>query len=314
MPSLAKHLQETFQALCPRGWMCQDEVVILPKELNKLLGYESRADVLLSHRDGTQRFWIEFEISRADPVANHAKFATAHLFKPWLPSDIFISMVSPHVVRGRRNLAANTTTLMRHLGIQAFQTPLFPYLDGLEIKRLNHLSLEDLQREMLDVKREIDRTFAVAQPVVSFDTHLIHFVANHTDVMLNLHQWHEDLQVTKLRGLWDKRTVTYFVYDPRTKRFAPSKFCAFMVKKTTNNAFVRHMTVDQYVTFDERESRFDGHVARKHLEKHLAMKRISLDTDSTIEQQFEHWLKKYSDAITLHPRGPIFLVPPTWFA
>jgi hypothetical protein len=29
--------------------------------------------------------WIEFEVSRADPVANHAKFATAHLFQPQRP-------------------------------------------------------------------------------------------------------------------------------------------------------------------------------------------------------------------------------------
>ena len=125
MPSLAKHLQKAFSDICPQGWTCQDEVTILSNELNRLLGYQSRADVLLSSVDNTQRVWIEFEISRADPVANHAKFATAHLFKPWSPSDTFISMVSPHVSRGRRNLAANTITLMRHLGIQAFQTPLF---------------------------------------------------------------------------------------------------------------------------------------------------------------------------------------------
>jgi hypothetical protein len=31
---------------------------------------------------GSRRLWIEFEISRADPVANHAKFATAQLFQP----------------------------------------------------------------------------------------------------------------------------------------------------------------------------------------------------------------------------------------
>lgn len=317
MPSLAKHLQETFYDLCPQGWMCQGEVAILPTELNKLLGYESRADVLLSNTDGTKRFWIEFEISRADPVANHAKFATAHLFKPWLPSDTFISMVSPHVARGRRNLAANTITLMRHLGIQAFQIPLFPYLDGSKIKSLNHLSLEDLQNTPLNVQGELDRAFAVAQPIVSSDTHLIHFVANYTDVMLNLHHWHEGLQEVSGRDVWGKRTVTYFVYDPRTKRFAPSKFCAFMVKQlplSTYNTFVTHMTIDQYVTFDESESRFDGHIARKYLEDQLAMERLPVETDSAIDQQFEKWFKRYADVITLHPRGPIFLVPPKWFA
>jgi hypothetical protein len=317
MPSLAKHLQKTFQEICPKGWTCQDEVTILSDELNRLLGYTSRADVLLSNVDSTQRFWIEFEISRADPVANHAKFATAHLFKPWLPSDMFISMVSPHVTRGRRNLAANTITLMRHLGIQAFQTPLFPHLDGSKIKSLNHLSLEDLQNTSLNIQGELDRAFAVAQPVVSKDTHLIHFVPNYTDVMLNLHQWHEDLKDVSGRDLWGKRTVTYFVYDPRTKRFAPSKFCAFMVKQMplpTHHTFVKHMTMDQYVTFDENETRFDGHIARKYLEDQLAMQIVSPDSDSAIARKFEQWLKRYADVITLHPRGPIFLVPPKWFA
>ena len=33
------------------------------------------ADVLLERVDGSRRLWVEFEVSRADPVANHAKFA-----------------------------------------------------------------------------------------------------------------------------------------------------------------------------------------------------------------------------------------------
>jgi hypothetical protein len=315
MPSLAQHLQQTFSNICPQGWTCQEEVAILSDDLNRLLGYTSRVDILLSNLDDTQRLWIEFEISRADPVANHAKFATGHLFKPWSPSDTFISMVSPHIVRGRRNLAANTTTLMRHMGIQAFQTPLFPYCDGSEIKRLNHLPIQDLQNTHLNIKGELDRVFAVVQPVVSTDAHLIYFVANNTDVMLNLHRWHEDLKEMKFRVLWGKRTVTYFVYDPRTKRFAPSKFCAFMATtKQTQNAFVTHMTIGQYVTLDESESRFDGHIARKHLEDHLAMGQVALKTDLVIARHFEKWLNDHSDTISLHPRGPIFLVPPKWFA
>jgi len=70
-----------------------------------LFGYTSRADILLTKDDGSRRLWIEFEISRADPMANHAKFATAHLFSRQLQTDCFISMVISHVVRGRRNLA-----------------------------------------------------------------------------------------------------------------------------------------------------------------------------------------------------------------
>jgi hypothetical protein len=50
---------------------------------------------------------VELEVSRADPVANHVKFATAHLVSPMPAGDAFVSMVSRHVVRGRSNLAAH---------------------------------------------------------------------------------------------------------------------------------------------------------------------------------------------------------------
>ena len=82
--------------------------------LEALLGYRPRVDVLLEREDGSRRLWIEFEVSRADPVANHAKFATAHLFQPQAEADSFLAMVSPHVARGRRSLihfAGNLTGL-----------------------------------------------------------------------------------------------------------------------------------------------------------------------------------------------------------
>jgi hypothetical protein len=43
------------------------------------------------------------------------------------------------VARGRRNLAANTIALMRHSGMNAFQTTLLPNIAPVEIRRLNHL-------------------------------------------------------------------------------------------------------------------------------------------------------------------------------
>jgi len=105
MGNLTTYLQRAFSEQCPKGWTSNSEVQLLSDELNDLFGYSSRADILLTKDDGSRRLWIEFEISRADPVANHAKFATAHLFSRQLQTDCFISMVSSHVVRGRRNLA-----------------------------------------------------------------------------------------------------------------------------------------------------------------------------------------------------------------
>jgi hypothetical protein len=119
---------------------------LLPTELTQLLGYDPRADVVLTNTVNRSRIWIEFEVSRADPVANHAKFATTTLFNPQSPADHFVSMVSPHIDRGRRNLAAATIRLMRRIGMSAFQTTLLPLTPPNEVKRLNHLPVEQLFR------------------------------------------------------------------------------------------------------------------------------------------------------------------------
>jgi len=83
MGQLANFLQESFVVQPPLGWSCHRELRVLSSDFEQLLGYSPRADVCLETIDASRRIWIEFEISRADPVANHAKFATAHLFKPF---------------------------------------------------------------------------------------------------------------------------------------------------------------------------------------------------------------------------------------
>ena len=107
MGQLASYLQDQFVARSPPGWSCEVEARVLDGRFEELLGYAPQADVLLASDDGRFRLWIEFEVSRADPVANHAKFATVHLFQPQRLTDTFVSMMSSHVAKGRRNLAAN---------------------------------------------------------------------------------------------------------------------------------------------------------------------------------------------------------------
>src|SRR5262245_3810874 len=124
--TLTPFLQREFKRHAPPGWECASEVPLLPAELIRLLGYDPRADVMFNDPASRSRIWVEFEVSRADPVANHAKFATAHLYAPQAPSDHFISMLSPHIDRGKRNLAAATIRLMRRVGMSAFQTTLLP--------------------------------------------------------------------------------------------------------------------------------------------------------------------------------------------
>lgn len=82
MGQLARYLQDQFVARTPRGWHSETEARMLDERFEKLLGYAPQADVLLASNDGLHRLWIKFEVSRADSVANHAKFATAPLFQP----------------------------------------------------------------------------------------------------------------------------------------------------------------------------------------------------------------------------------------
>ena len=94
MGNLALFLQKSFIENCPSGWECFYEKPLLNLHQKALLGYSPKADVLLAKLDGSLRLWIEFEVSRADPVANHAKFATTHIFFPRPDPDIFLSMVT----------------------------------------------------------------------------------------------------------------------------------------------------------------------------------------------------------------------------
>ena len=319
MPTLTRYLQQEFTNRCPSGWKCEHECRLLTRELEQTLGYFPRADLLLEKHDGSRRFWIEFEISRADPVANHAKFATGHLFQPQSSTDVFISMVSSNVGQGRRNLAFNAIYLMRHIGMKAFQTVLLPQLSSEEIKRLNHM--RSLENEKLPVQLEIERIFTVSDTVLTAEDRHIHFASDIFEVMLNLKKWNCDLATSEGRGVWGRRTVTYFVHNPSSGEFAPSKFCAYVAIPTLDSINVTRpsapmrseMTVNLYATLENADSRFDGYRAQVHLRKHLRMAVIPHEKSSAVEQLFRKWLEKYSDSIMVHPRGPIFLIPPQWF-
>ncbi len=310
MGTLPTYLQHAFAETCPQNWSVTTEVALLADDLAELLGYRPKADLLLTHIDG-RRIWVEFEISRADPVANHAKFATAHLFQPQPPYDSFLSMVSPHVSRGRRNLSAATVTLLRRIGMAAFQTTLLPHLSPSEIKRLNDTPLQQLLAEALPVADELDRVFAVTEPLVTDNIGRIHFAGDILEVFLNLRRWQRELTDPAIRKQWGKRTITYFVVEPRRLLFAPSKFCAYVdVLAPTPGAA---MTVARYLSLDGREPLFDGHRARIHLTRHLAFVEQPLAALPSLQPAFERWLATNADTITVHQRGPILLLPPPWF-
>lgn len=321
MGALTTYLQREFTRLSPPGWACRHETRLLPIDLENLLGYAPRVDLLLAHEDGTRRLWIEFEVSRADPVANHAKYATAHLFRPQPEGAAFVAMVSPHVARGRRNLAANMISVMRRMGIDAFQTPLFPHMPPEEVQRLNHLGLSGLTLELPPVEPELERALSVSQPVLSTPAHRIHYAGDLLEVMLNLRRWNEDVATPEGAGLWGCRTITYFVFDPHSRGFAPSKFCAYVPiarspidRGDADTVNIRAMmSLRLYATLDGTEAMFDGTKARVHLTRRLAMVPRPLEERPELRPAFDKWLDRHSGRISIHPTGPIILSAPTWF-
>ena len=321
MGALTYYLQQEFATWCPAGWTCHRESRLLTAELERTLGYAPRADVLLERVEPPRRLWIEFEVSRADPVANHAKFATAHLFQPQDPTDTFLSMVSPHVTRGRRNLAANTVSLMRHLGMSAFQTVLFPHLTPGEIKRLNHLSLRELRSERIDVSREIARALDVSEPLRTRSPFRIHRAGDLLDVVLNVGSWNRGIDSAAGRAAWGRRIILYFVFDPESTDFAPSKFCAYLpvidpsqdAPSTAPILRRPEMTLTVYSALDQREADFDGARARVHLTRALGMRRVEAGEDPIVDAAFGEWLRRHSERIGVHLAGPVFLIPPAWF-
>lgn len=321
MGNLTTYLQRQFIEHCPAGWQCYAEQDVLSGDLADLLAFQARADVLLSKNDGSRRLWIEFEVSRADPVANHAKFGTAHIFQPKPHSDVFISMVSSHVTRGRHNLAAASIFMLREIGINAFQTLLFPMKPAEEIKALNHRTVPQLLAdETLSAQPELERAIVVSSPIDSLNEHRIFFASNVLEVMLNLREWNVELQTAEGKAQWGKRTVTFFVFDPNTGQFAPSKYCAFIPVRisdasgATKDPLPLMMDTHTYAALDETETRFDGAIARRHLCHQLSFKEQSIDSVSTeIRKAFDNWASTHSQSIRIHPRGAVILRPALWW-
>jgi hypothetical protein len=319
MGNLTSFLQREFAHHCPPNWTCHYEAALLPKDLERILGYAPRADVLLERHDGSRRLWIEFEVSRADPVANHAKFATAHLFSPQPPSDTFVAMVSPHVTRGRRNLAAATVALMRHVGMNAFQTALLPHLTATEVQRLNYASPKQLDYERLRTEDEVHRALQIVEPIASVPDLRIHLAGDLFSVMLNVRQRNQDLATDTGAASWGTRIVTYFVFDPSSGAFAPSKFCAYAAissgaeRPASPASTLGLMTLDVYTQAEALGRRLDGHEARDHLTRNLAMAPERPEGSSTILAAFSRWFERNQAHIRVHPTGPLFLTPPEWF-
>ena len=331
---LARYLQDQFRARCPDGWQCTAERPLLDARDRALLGYDPRADIALERTDGTRRLWIEFEISRADPAANHAKFATAHLFRPWGPSDAFVSMISAHVARGRRNLGAGMIHLMRQVGIDAFQTVLLPDLGKERIKLLN-TSARALHEARPDVIPEIERILEVAQPVATTTAGRLHFASDVFDVLLNLRRWNEEADDPLTAAHWRRRAVRYLVLDRVTGWCAPAKFAAYVLlpsraptdtppsppsRSTPGHVGMpvsigidSRMTFERYLHLDAAEPLFDGHRAWTHLTRQLAFTSRAYQDTPAEAVLFDAWYARREHLLHVDRQHLRLLLPPPSF-
>ena len=264
-------------------------------------------DLLLESRQTGERLWLELEISRADPVANHAKFASAHLLQPLSERDTFVSLVSNHVARGRANLAAHAIYLLRIAGLKAFQIPLLPELDARKVMALNQgeASLDGLPN--LDVRGIIDLT----RPVASVDAGRIYYATNALEVLLNLQQWNRDMTDMHCRNAWGRRRIRYLVAHPSSGLFAPSKFCAYTRMPLPNDTpgfQTPAMTVPAYTQIKPETGIFDGQKARLRLER-LGFHRMHLSACTpSLRQRFASWLELHDGQVNVDMDSCEFLV------
>lgn len=295
---IAETLQRRWVEEPPAGWIAAREVGVISAEEARMLGYQPKADLVLQNPSTSQRVWIELEISRADPAANHVKFGSAHLLNPLPASDAFVSLVSRHVTPGRSNLAAHAVWLLRAGGLRAFQMPLLPQLDAVTIKQLNQggLSLDRLPTP------DLGEILLATEPDGSSDGSGIYRVTNRLEVILNIHQWNKDMVSEVARAAWGRRRVRYFVHDKSSNLFAPSKFAAYTrIPKAPSSdeplPYNPAMTVQAYSKVPHDTLIFDGRKAWQRISSLSFQVTKARDCPPRLQEHFRSWLAIHEDAL-----------------
>jgi hypothetical protein len=296
---VAEALQRRWVESPPAGWVASREVRLISAEEGRMLGYQPTVDLMLRNEVSDARVWIEVEISRADPAANHMKFGSAHLLNPLPARDAFVSLVSRDIAPGRSNLAAHATWLLRANGLRAFQLPLLPGLSGQTIKQLNQ---GDLPLDQLPTP-ELGEILLATQPVGSANGSGIYYVTNRLEVILNIHQWNKDMANGDTRSAWGRRRVHYFVHDSNSGLFAPSKFAAYTrIPKEPNQdeplPYNPAMTVSAYSRIPHDTPIFDGRKAWQKISSLDFQVTKAADCQPRIQEHFRSWLALH--ATTLH--------------
>ena len=199
--------------------------------------------------------------------------------------------------------------------MSAFQTVLLPELTPEEIKQWNHADARMVEHLSINFTREIRRVLAITEPLNDNTCGKLHFVGDYLDVILNVRQWNRDIADSAMRELWGNRRIIYFVFDPMTGYFAPTKFCAFTIIGLSNiatNTVESGMSIQRYCEIDQHGI-FDGNKAWHHLAHNLAMRKLHSGDDPLLDAHFDRWYQQCNGVVNVHPDGPIFLIPPPWF-
>jgi hypothetical protein len=176
----AESLSDAFrEQLAPRGLVptVSFEADVFSPELCEEVGYSPAADLLVECTWNGEEFhaWIELEVSRADPVANPAKFLAALSERSPRRGEVFVFALSRAVQRGRAALCRRFIELMRARGFPVYAEDLLPSATEHLITRLNVRSREEFEtvfaREPDSVRESLKRDLHVlAQRVQQYAT------------------------------------------------------------------------------------------------------------------------------------------------
>jgi hypothetical protein len=198
---------------------------------------------------------------------------------------------------------------MRSAGLPAFQVALLPTLTPLQVQRSNHDEVLAREVALEHGKSELNRLLAVVEPR-GVREHRIHFVGDAPDVLTNCWAWNEEMGGPST-ALWKPRAFQFFVADPRSGLFAPSKFCAFMPARCGGGPLPPpHMTLQVYASLGEQDPRFDGNRARRHLADRLGFREVQESHGlGPLASRWDEWVRRLGKRLSL--RRPLrWLLPP----
>lgn len=149
------------ELLAPRGLVpsLRYEADVFPQTLRDEVGYSPAADLLVEYPWNSIKVqaWIELEVSRADPVANPAKFLVAFSERTPRGGEVFVFAVSRAIQRGRAALCRRFVQMMHERGFPVFAEDFLPSATEHLIARLNVRSRQEFEQALAKEPENLKR-------------------------------------------------------------------------------------------------------------------------------------------------------------